>query len=80
LFVVSCHQSVATNNGRGTTDLFSSPTRVTHAGNQALVSQFAETNPADAKFLIHGPGATAQLATILAPRAKFWHTLRFGDF
>jgi hypothetical protein len=56
------------------------PTRITYAGNQALVSQFAETNPADAELLIYGTRPTTQLATILAPRAEFRLTLRFGDF
>jgi hypothetical protein len=56
------------------------PTGVTDAGDQTLVGQFAETNPADAKFAVHGSRPAAQLAAALAARAEFWRLLRFGDF
>ena len=56
------------------------PTRLPDAGNQALVGQFPEANPADAEFPIHGPRPATQLATALAAGAELRRPLRFGDF
>jgi hypothetical protein len=76
---VSASGSVATNNGRRTTDDLL-PTRVADARNHSLVGQIAEANATNTKLLVHGARAATQFAAVLAASAEFWRPFRFGNF
>jgi hypothetical protein len=56
------------------------PTRFADTGNQTLVSQLAETNPANTELAVNRPRPAAHGATALTPNRILGGALCFRDF
>jgi hypothetical protein len=57
-----------------------SPTSFADAGDQTLVGQLAKTDPANAKFSIHGSRTATHVAPPLEARRELWRLLLFREF